>query len=189
MNTRIIFLRHAETEKDPNIHAIEWMLSEEGERQAIKVSEIPLMNEADFLYSSNEKKAFLTVEPLAKKLSKSIQQLSFFDEVARGEKFLTKEEFEQEKRRQLEDLNYKAFNGESGNDALERFKEGVRRVSEENPGKTLLIVSHGTILNIFFANLLSREHALPERWNKTGFCAYGVISDGEIKRDLIESEG
>jgi len=189
MSTRIIFLRHAETKKDPNIHAAEWMLSEEGERQASRVSEIPIMNEADFLYSSNEKKAFLTVEPLAKKLTKTIQQFSFFDEVVRGEKFLTKEEFEQEKSRQLQDLDYKAFNGESGNDALVRFKEGVKKISGENPGRTSLIVSHGTILNIYFADLLSMQELLPERWNKTKFCAYGVVSDGKVLKDIItESE-
>ncbi len=124
--TKIIFLRHAETEKDPSINPKLWGLSREGEDNAKKLLEVPELMKADKIYSSSEKKAFLTVKPIADALSKEVEQLSFFDEVKRGDKFLSKEDFEKEKLLQLEDIDYHAFNGESGREALSRFKEGVK---------------------------------------------------------------
>jgi broad specificity phosphatase PhoE len=182
---RIIFLRHADTQKDPEVHATLWDLSESGKIEAEHVKDIEIMNAVDVIYTSEERKTSLTVQPLAGKLGKISTPMAAFNEVARGEKFLSKEEFEQEKNRQLEDLEYAAFNGESGLDALARFKAGVKEVAETNPGKTILIVTHGTVLNIYFSELLGANSSLPDRWSKTGFCAYGIVEDGEVVRDII----
>ena len=184
--TRIIFLRHAETQKDPNLNAALWELSEEGKRQAEEVANLPIMNEVDVIYISEEKKTSLTVEPLAKKLGKKAIPLAFFNEVKRGDKFLTKEEFEAEKVKQLKDLDYHAFSGESGKEALARFKQGVvEQTSKKNTGKTILVVTHGTVLNIYFADLLNAYDKLPERWQKTAFCTYGVEENGKVVKDII----
>lgn len=183
--TKIIFLRHADTQKDPNLNAALWGLSEDGIKQAEEVANVPIMNEVDVIFVSDEKKTSLTVEPLARKLGKEIKSLAFFDEVKRGDKFLTKEEFEAEKVKQLKDLDYPAFGGESGNEALVRFKQGVEQVSKENTGKIILIVTHGTVLNLYFADLLSAYNQLPERWHKTAFCAYGVVENGRVAKDIV----
>src|ERR1035437_6254601 len=106
--TQLIFLRHAHTQKDPLINAAKWGLSGDGKQQTRKVSEMPIMNSVDVIYVSEEQKTFLTVEPLAKKLNKNPQTLQFFNEVKRGDKFLTKEEFELEKVKQLTNLSYAA---------------------------------------------------------------------------------
>ena len=182
---KIIFLRHADTQKDPNLNAALWELSEEGKKQAEEIVNLPIMSEVDIIYVSEEKKTTLTVKPLAKKLGKEIVPSAFFDEVKRGDKFLTKEEFEAEKVKQLKDLDYHAFGGESGNEALVRFKQGVEQVSKENTNKTILIVTHGTVLNIYFAYLLNAYDQLPERWQKTAFSAYGVVEDGKVAKDII----
>ena len=183
--TKIIFLRHADTQKDPDLNAALWGLSAEGKKQAEEASNLPIMNEVDMIYVSEEKKTTLTVEPITKKLGKGITPLSFFNEVKRGDKFLTKEEFEAEKVKQLNDLNYHAFGGESGNEALTRFKRGIEQVSKENAGKTILIVTHGTILNIYFADLLDAYDKLPERWQKTAFCAYGITKNEGVIKDIV----
>lgn len=183
--TKIIFLRHADTQKNPNLNAALWCLSEEGKRQAIEAANLPIMNETDVIYVSEEKKTALTAEPLAKKLGKELTPLSFFNEVKRGDKFLTKEEFEAEKVKQLKDLDYHAFGGESGKEALARFKQGIDQILKENVGKTILVVTHGTILNIYFADLLNVYDKLPERWQKTAFCAYGVVENGVVTKDII----
>ncbi len=184
-NTRLIFLRHADTQKDPSVNAAEWGLSEQGKQQAEEVSKLPIMDAIDVIYVSEEPKTSLTVEPLAKRLGEEVQVLPAFNEVKRGDKFLTKEEFEQEKVKQLTDLSYPAFGGETGTQALERFRQGIEQVTAENAGKTILIVTHGTVLNIYFADLLNAYAELPDRWNKTAFCAVGVIENGEIVQDII----
>src|ERR1035437_9085488 len=123
--TQLIFLRHAHTQKDPLINAAKWGLSGDGKQQTRKVSEMPIMNSVDVIYVSEEQKTFLTVEPLAKKLNKNPQALPFFNEVKRGDKFLTKEEFKSEKVKHLTNLSYAAFDGETGIEALARFKTGI----------------------------------------------------------------
>lgn len=183
--TKIIFLRHADTEKNPNLNAALWGLSEEGKKQAEEVVNLPIINEVDIIYVSEEKKTALTVEPLVKKLGKEAIPLAFFNEVKRGDKFLTKEEFEAEKVKQLKYLGYHAFGGESGREALVRFKKGVKRILKEKTGKTILIVSHGTVLNIYFADLLNVYDKLPERWQKTDFCAYGIVENSIVTKDII----
>lgn len=183
--TKIIFLRHAETEKDPNLNAALWGLSENGIKQAEEIVNLPIMNDVDVIYVSEEKKTALTVKPLAKKLEKEMISLSFFDEVKRGDTFLTKEEFEVEKVKQLQSLDYHAFGGESGKEALARFKQGVEQVMKENIGKTILIVTHGTILNIYFADLLNAYGKLAERWQKTNFCSYGILENKIVIKDVV----
>lgn len=182
--TRLIFLRHARTQKDPLVNAANWVLSEDGKQQAKIVSDMQIMDSIDVIYISEEHKTLLTVEPLAEKLYKKPKALSFFNEVKRGDKFLTKEEFESEKVKQLKDLNYSSFDGESGISSLARFKQGVEIVLKENPNKTILIVTHGTVLNIYFASLLGAYEELTTRWDRTNFCAIGVVENGKVIQDI-----
>jgi len=184
-HNRIIFLRHADTQKDPNVHAAEWGLSELGAEQAEGVKDIADMQDVEVIYVSEERKTELTVKPLADSLGITPIKDGRFNEVARGEKFLSKEEFELEKNRQLEDLEYAAFNGETGNAALARFKEGVEAAVAAHPDKTLLIVTHGTVLNLYFADLLGSFTDLPDRWSRTAFCAYGIVEDGNVTKDIV----
>jgi 2,3-bisphosphoglycerate-dependent phosphoglycerate mutase len=183
--TKIIFLRHADTQKDPNLNAALWGLSEKGKKQAEEVVNLPIMSEVDKIYVSKEKKTALTVEPLVKKIKKETISLAFLDEVKRGDKFLTKEEFEAEKIKQLKDLDYHAFGGESGKEALKRFKQGIEQASRESAGKTILVVTHGTILSIYFADLLNVYDKLSERWQKTVFCAYGIVENEVVTKDIV----
>lgn len=185
MKTKLIFLRHAETKKDPLVNAANWGLSDKGKSQAEEVSNLSEMQNIDCIYVSEEIKTTLTIEPLANKNNKKIIALGNLNEVRRGDKFLTKQEFEDEKVKQLDNLKYKAFGGESGIDALDRFKEGILNISNENIGKVILIVTHGTVLNIYFADLLNKYDNLPERWGKTSFCAFGITEDGKVVKDII----
>ncbi len=182
---KIIFLRHAETEKDSQTHPSLWILSEAGQKQAEDFSRLDICKEIDSIYISNEKKALLTAEPVCRKTGKNPIAMSFFNEVQRGDKFFSKEEFEEEKKKQLLDLDYQAFGGESGHEALLRFTEGIEKIMANSPDKTVLIVTHGTILNIYFADLLGQSDILYERWQQTPFCAFGVLEGGKIIQDII----
>jgi len=106
--------------------------------------------------------------------------------VKRGDIFLSKEQFDEEKKRQLTDLTYHAFNRESCEEALSRFKDGVSNIVKDNEGKIILVVTHGTILNLFFASLLNIGiDGLNELWKKTDFCAYGIVEGNTVKKDII----
>lgn len=184
--TKIIFLRHADTEKDPNANASLWGLSEKGKAQALLLLDNQDITEIDLIYVSQEQKTYLTVEPVVLNLKKEVLESSNFNEVKRGDKFLSKEEFEEEKKKQLTDLSYHAFNGESCEEALERFKEGVLNITKNNEGETILVVTHGTVLNLYFGSLLNVNiEKLNERWKNTDFCAYGIVVDGEVIKDIV----
>jgi alpha-ribazole phosphatase/probable phosphoglycerate mutase len=185
MKTKLIFLRHAETQKNQNLNAAFWTLSEIGKKQAQEVNKLVVFNYVDIIYVSEETKTKLTVEPLAERLHKKVVTLANFNEVTRGDKFLTKEKFEIEKVKQLTNLNYNAFGGESCDEALVRFKKGVDQVVKSHEAETILIVTHGTILNLYFADLLTVQNELPDRWHKTSFCAYGIVENNKVSKDII----
>jgi len=185
MTNKIIFLRHADTEKDSSIKSIKWGLSQIGKQQAKNILNDDVFSNVDIIISSEEEKSYLTALPLAEKLGIKIERSSYFNEVIRGDKFLSDEEFKLEKEKQLTDWNYEAYGGESGDQAAARFKKGIGIVSNEHHGKMILIVTHGTILNMYFAEILNVHNTLFERWQKTKFCAYGVVANGEVIKDII----
>ena len=185
MTTRFIFIRHAKQKQDPKLHAKEWVLTIPGKRKAEKICALPELTEADVLYASDEVKAQMTIQPLAARLGKKIHVSRAFNEIERGKKYLTKDAFAREKQRQLEDLDYPAFNGESGRVALARFKREVCELGRRHAGKTIVVATHGTILTIYFADLLGVLDKLVERWQRAEFGAWGIVEDGRVVKDLL----
>lgn len=182
--TKIIFLRHAHTKKDPNQNASSWGLSKDGKQQTNKVIDDLKDQNIDIIYISSEPKTRLTIEPLNEVIKKEIIVKKGLDEVKRGDKFLSDEDFLKEKQLQLENWEYKAFDGESGNDAIKRFQNTIDNILKDNQDKTILVVSHGTILNLYFANLLNQNDKISERWQKTGFCTWGILENDKIIKDI-----
>jgi len=183
--TKIILLRHADTEKDKNLNASEWGLSEFGKKQAVQLLGDTVLQDVDVIYTSTERKSLLTAKPLANKLNLNINQDSNFDEVKRGDTFYSKEEFELEKQKQLSDFSYSAFDGESLEKAYLRFKEGVEAIGTQNEGKTILIVTHGTVLNAYLARTFGFENKIVDRWQRTPFAGYAILENGQLIKDIV----
>lgn len=183
-NNTFYFLRHAETEKNPNIPAVKWSLSKNGLMQAEKISKNEIFNNIDVIFSSEEEKAFQTAEPIAHKLGKKIVRMPEFNEVKRGDNFLTKEEFEKLKREKLEDLDCKKDGGESGREAIERFESAIKNINDAHSEKNVLIVSHGTILALYFAKMTGNFPDIYQRWQIMEFCAWGKIKGNKVEKDI-----
>ncbi len=184
-NTKIIFLRHLKTKKDPNKNAANWYLSKEGQTEAENIANNPIMQGIDIIYVSSEIKTKLTIEPLNTIINKKIIIDNRLNEVKRGDKFLSDSEFLLEKEKQLLDWNYEAFDGEKGEDALKKFKNAIAEITEKNKGKNVLVVSHGTILNLYFADLLDEKDNIINRWKNTGFGGYGILENQKLVKDII----
>lgn len=185
MKTKIIFLRHAKTQADPTQHAKEWKLSDLGYQQAIEFVNNQDAAGIDVIYTSDEEKSVLTAKPIAEKLGKEITRIPGLNEVKRGDAFLSDEEFEIEKRRQLENWEYTPSNGESSDEALTRFEKSLKEIEEKNQNKTVLIVSHGTILNLYFAKITGTKNHIFDRWQKSAFCAYGIVENNMVIKDIV----
>lgn len=185
MKTTIIFLRHADTEKNPNQNAKQWGLSANGREQAERFVDDPICDSIEVIYSSNESKSILTATPVADKLHIEILRDGGFNEVARGDTYLSDEDFALEKQRQLDDWDHPAQGGETGNQALDRFELSVRNIAQKHAGKVILVVSHGTILNLYFAKITNPKEQTFARWERTGFCSYGIVENGVVVKDIV----
>ncbi|MDO8260331.1 MAG: histidine phosphatase family protein [Candidatus Magasanikbacteria bacterium] len=179
------FLRHAEVKKDSNIHATLWGLSEFGVVQAREIAENEMFNDIDLIITSTEIKAHQTAEPIAKKLKLEIIEMSNFCELGRGEKYLTLEEFEKLKKAKLEDLDCDLDGGETGREALKRFEYGIKSLEDLYSGKKIIIVSHGTILSLYFAKVKNDFSDIFKRWKNLEFCAFGIIGEDKIIKDIV----
>lgn len=187
-NNIFYFIRHAETQKDSSVPSIRWGLSDAGEKQSQEIAIANTFNTIDIIISSEEEKAYATVKFLAGKLEKNVLRMSEFNEMVRGEKFLSKEEFEKLKREKLEDLDCKKDGGESGREALARFENGIKELDDAYENKTIMIASHGTVLALYFAKLGNTWNDIYTRWSRTGFCAWGRVADGVVERDVTNRD-
>jgi broad specificity phosphatase PhoE len=187
MKNKYIFLRHGETIKDPNTDVTEWTLTHDALNTLQKHIDNSKFLEVTKVVSSIEPKAITTAKPVANLLGLDIHTVSEFCEILREKKFLTDEEFLDQKKRELTNLD-KIENGEeSANDALKRFLSGIEKLESETSGETILVVSHGTVLTLYFAHLLNLLNTgeLFSRWQKMGFCAVGKVHGGKVVEDIV----
>ena len=173
MNTKIIFLRNID-------------LSDTGFQKTIDLGYSSILPDAQVIYTSSELKNYQTITSLAQKLNLNIIQSGNLDDIRKSERLLTDKEFELEKIKQLEDLNYPAFGGETAINALKRFADEIKKIQDENIGKTVIVVSNDTILNLYFAKLQNNFNEIVDRWRNTEFGAIGIIENGKVIKDLVE---
>jgi broad specificity phosphatase PhoE len=106
MSNTYIFLRHAETKKDPNRPAVEWVLAEDALLALQKHIDAEIFSEVEVIVTSTEEKAFATARPIIATLDDiPVLRESQFNEVKRGDAFLTDEEFLTQKKDQLTHLD------------------------------------------------------------------------------------
>jgi len=186
MNNTLIFLRHAKTKIDKSIPISDWILTKEGLREAKNIVNIPEFQDTNVIISSGEKKAHDTVRPLAKKLNKKIIQINELNELKRfnGET-LTSEEYEKMKVKIFKDLDYTDHGWETSKHALNRFKKAVEKIDKKYENKKVLIVTHGTVMTLYFASLQNKLDELMKRWKNLGTCNWGIVKNNKVIRDII----
>lgn len=186
MNNLLFFLRHAETMIDPTIKISEWELSEIGKEQAKELAHLEIFQNFNFIFSSPERKAIETIEPLAKKLGKEIMILDDLRELERdlGKYLDSREEYRKIVKMALENRDYNFNNWERASIALERFEKEIKKIDQQYQKSKILIVSHGLVLSLYFAKKRKVLNFVFDRWKKTGFCDYGIIKESKIIKDI-----
>lgn len=185
MKNKYFFLRHAETLKDPSVHAKDWLLTPDALNVINEYVNSGKFSGVNMIVASTENKAVATAKPIAKNLNLEIMELEEIKEIGRSNKFLTDEEFLVQKRKQMTDLDTEVDGGESGRNALNRFKAGIAKLEETNTGKTILVVTHGTVMSLYFAELTNNLATAFERWQALPFCAVGIIENGVVTQDIV----
>ena len=147
----LIFLRHAETKVDRVLKISEWELTDQGKKEATRISELDFFNDIDVIITSGELKAYQTAYPLAEKKKQEIIREKELNEIMRDKgKFLGKDDYLNTMKLCMENRDQSFNNWETANHALERFAKKVEEIDSNYDGKKILIVAHGGVINIFF---------------------------------------
>jgi len=186
MDNELIFVRHAKTKIDKSIPIENWVLTEEGQRNAKEIAQSREFDDGDILISSSEKKSYLTLKPLADKLGKKIIQIKDLSEIKRPDsEKLSSEEYIEMKVKIFNDRDFSMHDWETANHALERFRNAVNQIDRGYENKKILICSHGTVMSLYFAYLQHQLDNLMERWKSLKFGAVGIVKNNGVVRDIV----
>ena len=194
--TEVIFIRHARSMQNKAVGPSHWTISQTGEEDIIRVVKESDIKRITRIYCSEELKAQTTAQGILKALQKE-QTLTIIrdrrlNEVDRdqGPYFEQEVEFKEAVRRSFEEKNASYHNWEPATAAFKRFEQFMNEIEKQDLGQEELIgiVSHGTILNLYFAKIghyYDQPDTLYKKWSQTRFCGWGKIVDGQIVRELL----
>ncbi len=185
VTTLIHLLRHAETRLDSNVPADRWHISEEGMESARILASSGVFDEVDMIVTSDENKALETAEPFAKRIDAEIIRNSSFNELDRGTgPFTSREEYLERVRTALGAPESSTSGWEVAANALGRFTKGIDAFESGTGARSILLVSHGLVLSLYFAHLLNAKDVY-ERWRRLGFCYWGTVRGGKVLKDIV----
>lgn len=181
----LIFLRHAETQVDNKVKNSEWSLNDKGKVETLEIAKSNFFDDIDIIIASTEKKAYKTIYPLAEKLKKKILREEELNEIIRDHgKFLETNEYITTMKLCLKNKDQSFNNWETANNALERFSKKIEEIDYEYDRKKILIVSHGTVINLYFAKILGKLEYVFDRAQTNTFCDYGIIQNKKVMKDI-----
>jgi broad specificity phosphatase PhoE len=187
MNNTFYFLRHGATQRDSNFPISQWLLSEKGQEQARKLAQQDIFDNIEIIYSSTEEKAYQTAKPIADKLKKGIKQIREISELNRDNGgFIKLDEYQQNIKECLTNLDKAVSNWESGAHALERFSNKIEELDQQYENEKILVVGHGFTINLYFAKLLHVLDHVYERFNTNSYGDWGIVEKGKVLKDIAK---
>jgi broad specificity phosphatase PhoE len=185
MNNKFILLKHSKTIIDQNLPVSEWELEEEGLKKLNLLLTNPDFKNIDIIYASTEKKAIKTAEVFSKNHNLDIKTIDDFRELDRDKgEFGTQNSYLDLVSKTVKNRNQSFNNWETAQRALTRFSNGINKINAKYNNKIILIVSHGIILNLYFADLKGKINQTYEFWLTVDFCDYGIIQNEVIIKDI-----
>jgi broad specificity phosphatase PhoE len=168
------------------VPAREWNLTRAGRRATREVVVSGFFDKIEGIIYSSEKKAKQTANIVAKYVDVDMYELPEIDELARDHNgILTNEEYRARVKATLTDWEGNQLGWESGESALTRFREGVRRMNHMFHNKNLLVVSHGLVLTLYFCDLKNFRNIAFERWSQLKFLSWGMVRDDKVLIDIV----
>ncbi len=183
----LILVKHSLPEIVKKLPAREWILSAEGKRRARILAEKLRPYQPDMIISSREPKAVQTAEIVANILQLGMQIADDLHEHERSNvAFLSQEAFEMNVREFFNKPSELIFGIETASQALERFHRAVRLARSHNEDRTIVIVTHGTVISLF----ISHCTGLPgfSLWKDLGLPSYIVFdmhSNAIVKKENV----
>ena len=186
---KIYLLRHAATQYNPGKSPSEWQLSPQGEKQAENIVKQNLIPKVDKIICSTELKTYLTIKHYAKFYQIPIYKDFGFNEIGSNHLPIDFTLFQQFRKQCFEDFDlHLSINGnESFREAYYRFQKSIADYTKSEYN-SVLIVSHGCILSIYFAilnEISDNGELIYNNWQKLPFCSLGIIENGKIIKYLF----
>ena len=168
--TFLYLIRHARAQMTGDA-ADRWTLSEEGRRQAGVLAHQDFWRDVGCIYSSPEPKALQTARPAARRWDIPLAVADELRELRRPRLILDYETtIEQVFANPLESIS----GLEPATQAAHRVTRCVREMTEEHPGQTLAVISHGLIMALILARLENRFPTMHD-WRSIPFTGLKAI--------------
>ena len=187
MEKYLILVKHSLPKTMENVPAREWRLSEEGKVRAKRLAERLIQYQPEVIVSSVETKAQETAKIIARNHNLTFNSVEGLHEHDRSNvSHLSQEQFRTSIREFFQKPEELVFGKETADQAHARFYRAVHSVLKEYESKTIVVVSHGTVISLFVSRLTGSSDF--DLWNMLGlpsFIAMDLYSNTLIVRDHI----
>jgi broad specificity phosphatase PhoE len=187
MTKHLILVKHSVPEIEKDRPANTWRLSKEGQLRAYRLTEQLESFAPEVILSSNEPKAKETADILASRFQLDVQILADLHEHDRSYvPYLSHDAFQSSIRDFFQKPNELVFGRETANQAYARFYRAIHFILNQHRNKTVIIVTHGTVISLFISRLTGSSDL--ELWNQLGlpsFVAMDLHSNTLIVRNKI----
>lgn len=187
MTKYLILVKHSLPQIAEDRPASTWNLSAEGRLRAHSLAEQLERFEPEVIVSSDEPKAKETAEILASHFQLDMQIIPDLHEHDRSNvTYLSDDVFQASIREFFQKPDELVFGSETANQAHTRFYRTVHSILNEHRNRTVLIVTHGTVISLFVSRLTGSSDV--ELWSQLGlpsFIAVDLYSSTLIVRSTI----
>jgi broad specificity phosphatase PhoE len=175
MSTAIL-VKHSLPEIIPGIPANEWHLSLVGKERCVTLADKLDLYKPDILQSSPEIKALVTSHILSDRMGLSVQiDPALHEHIRTNEPFSTQEHFEECIQLLFSHPQELVYGEETADRAFERFSRAIITLEEQNRGRNLVVVTHGTVITLF-TEYFSALKPFP-LWKRLGLPSFVVFTN------------
>ena len=180
---KLVLVKHSVPEIDPALPARQWRLSGEGRHRCTALAEKLRAYAPDLAIASTEPKAMATAEIVAASLGIEWTTVEDLHEHNRSKvPFLGDDEFQMAVAELFGKPNQLIFGHETAEQARRRFAARVHQVVEQNHGRNIVLVAHGTVISLFAASVAGLDAY--DLWKHLALPSFVVMTLPELQ--LIE---
>lgn len=171
----LYLIRHPLTAPDPARPASTWGLAPEGEAQVAALCEAAFWRHVSAVYTSTHGKTRVVGAMAREAFGLPVTALPGLDEAQR-DVWIAPESFHEVQARFLAEPDRAPVAGwESAQAASDRFMQAMAALLDRHdPGESVAVVSHGTVLTLYLAALRDEPPTL-ESWRAIGFAAVCAV--------------
>lgn len=174
MKKFLILVKHSLPQIEENIPAREWHLSDDGMLRAARLAERLTTYRPEVLISSAEPKAKETAKIIAELHKLDVHVVENLHEHDRSNiPYLSKAEFQNAVYKFFMNPESRVFGNETADQASERFSRAIHSILEMHENKSIMVVSHGTVISLFVSRVLGVSgYSL---WKQLGLPSFIVL--------------